>query len=146
MLIKSLIGYFIIVTFFAPLSWICCKFFWRVGFFPLCGYTQRYLVGVKSRKTYINIVGFDVLTATSVKRLVFRDVTRGKSTDVAAKQCPSSWLKSKQSKKSSLFLCQMHRVAWLTLQYWRWRRYVPPKFRLTFTGLHGVLSHAWSCS
>jgi hypothetical protein len=28
----------------------------------------------------------------------------------------------------------------LTLRPWRWRRYVPPKRRLTFNGLHGVIS------
>jgi hypothetical protein len=31
-------------------------------------------------------------------------------------------------------------LAWLILQPWRWRRHVPPKRRLTFNGLHGVLS------
>jgi hypothetical protein len=29
---------------------------------------------------------------------------------------------------------------WLILLSWRWSRYVPPKHRLTFTGLHGVIS------
>jgi hypothetical protein len=28
----------------------------------------------------------------------------------------------------------------LIFRAWRWRRYVPPKRRLTFTGLHGVIS------
>jgi hypothetical protein len=28
----------------------------------------------------------------------------------------------------------------LTLRHWRWSRYVPPKLRLTFTGLHGVIA------
>jgi hypothetical protein len=28
----------------------------------------------------------------------------------------------------------------LTLQPWRWRRYIPPKRRSTFTGLHSVIS------
>jgi hypothetical protein len=30
-------------------------------------------------------------------------------------------------------------LAWLILRQWRWR-YVPPKRRLTLTGLHGVIS------
>jgi hypothetical protein len=29
---------------------------------------------------------------------------------------------------------------WLILRLWRWRRHVPPKRRLTFNGLHGVIS------
>jgi hypothetical protein len=31
-------------------------------------------------------------------------------------------------------------LARLILRPWRWRRYVPPKRRLTFNGLHGVIS------
>jgi hypothetical protein len=31
-------------------------------------------------------------------------------------------------------------LARLILRPWRWRRYVPPKRRLTFSGLHGVIS------
>jgi hypothetical protein len=31
-------------------------------------------------------------------------------------------------------------LAWLILRPWRCRRYVPPKRRLTFDGLHGVIS------
>jgi hypothetical protein len=31
-------------------------------------------------------------------------------------------------------------LAWLILRPWRWRRYVRPKRRLTFNGLHGVIS------
>jgi hypothetical protein len=31
-------------------------------------------------------------------------------------------------------------LAWLIFRPWRWRRYVPPKRRLTFNGLHGVVS------
>jgi hypothetical protein len=31
-------------------------------------------------------------------------------------------------------------LAWLILRPWRWRRYVPPKRRLAFNGLHGVIS------
>jgi hypothetical protein len=31
-------------------------------------------------------------------------------------------------------------LAWLILRPWRWRRYVPPKRRLNFNGLHGVIS------
>jgi hypothetical protein len=30
-------------------------------------------------------------------------------------------------------------LAWFILQPWRWSRYVPPRCRLTFIGLHGVI-------
>jgi hypothetical protein len=33
-------------------------------------------------------------------------------------------------------------LARLILWFWRWRRYVPPKRRLTFNGLQGVISHS----
>jgi hypothetical protein len=32
-------------------------------------------------------------------------------------------------------------LAWLTLLSWRWKRHVPPKCRLTFNGLQGVIFH-----
>jgi hypothetical protein len=32
-------------------------------------------------------------------------------------------------------------LAWLILRLWRWRQHVPPKYWLTFNGLHGVISH-----
>jgi hypothetical protein len=28
----------------------------------------------------------------------------------------------------------------LQLRPWRWRQYIPPRYQLTFTGLHGVIS------
>jgi hypothetical protein len=37
-----------------------------------------------------------------------------------------------QKEGGSMFL------AWLSLRSWRWKRHVPPKRQLTFTGLHGV--------
>jgi hypothetical protein len=38
------------------------------------------------------------------------------------------------------FLASLCSLVWLIILPWRWRRYVPPKGLLTFTGLHGVLS------
>jgi hypothetical protein len=32
-------------------------------------------------------------------------------------------------------------LEWLILRPWRWKRYVPPKRRLTFNGLYGDISH-----
>jgi hypothetical protein len=31
-------------------------------------------------------------------------------------------------------------IAWLSLQPWRWWQYIPSKRRLTFNGLHGIIS------
>jgi hypothetical protein len=52
----------------------------------------------------------------------------------------SRW--NKQSKK--LARSRQHTswfLVWLILISWWWRRRVPPKRRLTFNGLHGVISH-----
>jgi hypothetical protein len=32
-------------------------------------------------------------------------------------------------------------LVWLILRSWRWGRYIPPKRRLTFSGLHGAICH-----
>jgi hypothetical protein len=56
---------------------------------------------------------------------------------------PTSRLKGKPSKKPAWSrLCLL--LASLTSQSWRWRRHVSPKLRLTFNGLHGVISRRWS--
>jgi hypothetical protein len=34
-------------------------------------------------------------------------------------------------------------IAWLIFRPWRWKRHVPPKRRLTFDGLHGIISLLW---
>jgi hypothetical protein len=57
-----------------------------------------------------------------------RRVVRWKSTDVSEEQIfcllpDSGWF-----------------LAWLTLRYWRWRRHVSTKHRLTFTVLHSIIS------
>jgi hypothetical protein len=52
---------------------------------------------------------------------------------------PSSGSKKKPSKKPACHLLSRLFVAWLVLRPWRWRRYVPPKRRLTFNVLHGVI-------
>jgi hypothetical protein len=38
-----------------------------------------------------------------------------------------------------LLLASCWFLAWFILQPWRWRRHVPPKLRLTFNGLQGVV-------
>jgi hypothetical protein len=52
---------------------------------------------------------------------------------------PSSWSKNKQGKKPAATFFTL--VSCLVfLRFWKWTRYVPPKSRLIFNGLHGVVS------
>jgi hypothetical protein len=44
------------------------------------------------------------------------------------------------SKQSKLATALRWFLSWRILLPWGWRRYVPPKRRLTFNGLHGVIS------
>jgi hypothetical protein len=53
---------------------------------------------------------------------------------------PSSGSKNKPSNPS--FACQMlwrWFLTWFILRPWKWRRYTPPKCRLTFNTIHGVI-------
>jgi hypothetical protein len=67
------------------------------------------------------LVGVELLTAVVMKSTIF-----WKSTDAC--HLFSRW-----------------HLAWLILP-WRWRRYVPPKRLLTFSGLHGVIFQKTSSS
>jgi hypothetical protein len=53
---------------------------------------------------------------------------------------PSSGSKNKPSKPLPCHLLSRWYLAQLTLRPWRWRRYVPPKRRLTFNGIHCATS------
>jgi hypothetical protein len=46
----------------------------------------------------------------------------------------------KISKESNQHEAGSYLNAWLTLRLWRWWRYIPPKRRLTFNVIHGVIS------
>jgi hypothetical protein len=79
--------------------------------------------------------------------------------DHRPKEPISKWCKRKWSKrvlssriitpcsllKVNRCLCLLHAsrwfLAWLILRPWRWRWHVPLKHRLTFDGLHGIISH-----
>jgi hypothetical protein len=69
----------------------------------------------------IETVGLDVLTPVLMKSYNFWNIT------------PCSPLKVKLP-ASYRFL------AWLILQPWRGRQHVPPKHRLTFNRLHGIIT------
>jgi hypothetical protein len=70
-------------------------------------------------------VGFEVLTAVVIKSSSIWDITSCSPLEVNR---PFYFL------PASCWL-----LAWLTLRLWRWRRHVPLKRRLTFSGLHGVI-------
>jgi hypothetical protein len=53
---------------------------------------------------------------------------------------PSSVSKNKPNKKPAWKQAASFYADFLLGFFWRWRRYVPPKCRLTFNGLHGVIS------
>lgn len=82
------------------------------------------------------MVGFEILIAVTVKRCTFW----------ARMQCSpvkASWCFEEHTPPSSEF-CLLPASCWFLpcLTHWpsRWRRCVPPKHWLTFTGLHGVKS------
>jgi hypothetical protein len=76
---------------------------------------------------FIYFVGFEVLRATVMRSSIFWDIR------------PCSPLKVNQSSRSCHLVSRWF-LACLILRTWRWRRNVPPKRRLTFDGLHGVIS------
>jgi hypothetical protein len=87
-------------------------------------------------------VGFEVLTAVVIKSSVFWDMTQCSPLKVDRRfrgTCPlhrQCWRVSQREisvKQATIF-------ASLTLQPWRWRWQFTPKRRLTFNGLHGVIS------
>jgi hypothetical protein len=98
----------------------------------------------------LNLVGFEVLTAAVMKIIIFWDITpcsplkvnwrfgrtfrlllQGRGISQSRNQREAG---GKQSSPCHL----LH--AWLIFPPSRWRRYVPPKRRLTSNRLHGVIS------
>jgi hypothetical protein len=83
------------------------------------------------------LVGFEILTAVAMRSTIFWDIT------------PCSPLKVNrrfgriyrlQLQSFSCHLLPRWFLARLILRPWRWRVYVPLKRRLTFNGLHGVIT------
>jgi hypothetical protein len=96
-----------------------------------------------------------VLTAVTLRRTVFRDITVCSSTEVHQHVRGRYWLhlqgqtvgqetktsKKQVTRKVACFLfgsCLDY--AWI-LQPWRWRQYIPLKCQWMFTKLHGITSH-----
>jgi hypothetical protein len=100
----------------------------------------------RDKKSYVR---FEVLTVVVMTRSIIWDVTpcsplkvirrfggachlhlQGQRISQAINQRENRW----QTLLSRCFL------VWLILRPWRWRRHAPPKRRLTFNWLHGVIS------
>jgi hypothetical protein len=89
-------------------------------------------------------IGFEVHTAVAMKSSICRDITLCSQLKVnrrcgGTRQLNVKGRRISQARKyllpaSSWFL------AWLYLRPWRLKWHVPPKRRLTFNGLHGVIS------
>jgi hypothetical protein len=77
-------------------------------------------------------IGYEVLGAMFLKCSVFWDVT------------PFSPLKVNRCFGGTCSLCLLPLLLWLlalfSLQPWMWKRWTAPKFRVTFTGLHVIIS------
>jgi hypothetical protein len=87
-----------------------------------------------STVTLYGVVGFEVITAVVMKISIFWDIT------------PCSPLRANRRFGGTYRQCLLgtcfHAGFLLTSFFrpWRWRRYVPPKRRLTLIGPHGVIS------
>jgi hypothetical protein len=91
-------------------------------------------------------VGFEVLTPVVMKSTVFRDTTLCGPLKVDRRFERTYRLhlqgrrisKARSQSAGHLFSCWYY--ALLILRPWRRTRYVPPKRRLIFNGLHGIIS------
>jgi hypothetical protein len=85
-------------------------------------FKQNLQACISTRSTFL--VGFEVLATVVMKNSVFWDIT----------PCSQLKVKAASNSLSRWFLAR------LIPRPWRWRRHVPPKRRLTFNGLHFVIS------
>jgi hypothetical protein len=82
----------------------------------------------------LDIVGFEVLTEVVMKSTIFWDITPCSPLNINRRFGGTYCLQP-------LLATCFHAGFLLSLFFsaWRWRRYVPPKLRLTLNGLHGVI-------
>jgi hypothetical protein len=88
-------------------------------------------------KNNLSFLGFEVLTAVIMKIAIFWSITPcsplsvnrrfGGTYRLHLQRLKISWARNQCESK-------------LQAEWWRWRRYVPSKRRLTLNGLHGIIS------
>jgi hypothetical protein len=105
--------------------------------FPACPWILLCIVPFN----YYIFVGFEVLTAVVMKRTVFWDITTCNPLKVNRRFGGTYrlYVQGRRIRRARNLLSRRY-FAPLILRPWRWRRYDPPKCRLTFNGLHGVIS------
>jgi hypothetical protein len=74
-------------------------------------------------------VGFEVLTVMIMKNSIFCDIS------------PYISLKTNRTFWGTCFISASWFLDWLVFRPWTRRRHVPPKRRLIFNGLHGIMTH-----
>jgi hypothetical protein len=100
------------------------------------------------QRYWTKTVGFEVLTALVMKSTIFWDIRPcsplsvnrriGGTYRLYLQGRKISW--ARNQRESRCLLPTHWFLAQLFLRTWRWRRYIPPKRRLTFNGLYGVIS------
>jgi hypothetical protein len=93
--------------------------------------------------SHLSFVGFEVLIAVVTKSSVFWDITS--CSPLKVNRCfGATCRRHLHGRRISEARNQREAVSkqsstWLIPRPWRWRWHVPPKRRLTFNGLHGVI-------
>jgi hypothetical protein len=98
-----------------------------------CIFTYSNMQSSFFQTNVLSYVRFEVLTAVVMKSSTFSDI----------KQCSPLKINRRLGGTCRLHL-QNRRISLCLARFillpWRWRRHLPPKSRMTFNGLHGVIS------
>jgi hypothetical protein len=94
-------------------------------------------------KKSVHYLGYEVLTAVVMQNTVFWDITLCSPFKVNIHFGGTYHLHLQIRISRARFQRKKQVASTLLATFfpWRWRRYVPPKRRLTFNGLHCVMSH-----